>query len=284
MKPIKRGSERTLGAVRSRRRLGRQVQGNQSIELGGVVLRELVHAREALPLRDISAGSGISKGKARRYLLSFTRIGLVEQDADTGFYRLGPLAIQLGLAAVAGLDVARLSTPVLAELRRATQETVVLAIWTENGPTVLRFEESRRPITLNVRVGSSLPMTLSATGLLFGAFLDSEAAKARIADELGGRRPGVPARTAYESMLEEVRRRGLARVEGTLLPGVSSVGAPVFDHRGRLAAALMVVGHQGIMDVTWQGPVAKAVAAAATELSRRLGQPESGVGAPAGGG
>lgn len=277
MKPIKRGRERSPEREGSRnsKGLGRQVQGNQSIELGGVVLRALVHVREALPLRDISAGSGITKGKARRYLLSFTRIGLVEQDEDTGFYRLGPLAIQLGLSAIAGLDVARLSTPVLAELRRATHETAVLAIWTENGPTVLRFEESRRPITLNVRVGSSLPMTISATGLLFGAFLDSEVVKARVADELASRRPGTPTRAAYEGMLEEVRRRGLARVEGTLLPGVSSIGAPVYDHRGRLAAALMVVGHQGIMDTSWQGLVAKAVAAAAEELSRRLGKPQS---------
>lgn len=275
MKPIKRRSRETLSAKPRHSGLGRQVQGNQSIELGGVVLRALVHRREALPLRDISAESGLSKGKARRYLLSFTRIGLVEQDGDTGFYRLGPLAIQLGLAAVAGLDVARLSTPVLAELRRATQETVVLAIWSDNGPTVLRFEESRRPVTLNVRVGSSLPMLLSATGLVFGAYLDSEAVKARITDELADKRAGAPTRAGLEAMLDDVRRRGLARVEGTLLSGVSALGAPVFDHRGQLAAALMVVGHQGIMDVSWHGPIAKSLAAAAAELSRRLGKPEA---------
>jgi DNA-binding IclR family transcriptional regulator len=257
------------GAPGEERRL---VQGIQSVELGGDILRALIDARDAVPLRDIASASGISKGKARRYLLSFTRIGLVEQDEATGYYRLGQLAIQLGLAALASLDVERLSLPILADLRRTAQETVVLAIWAESGPTVLKFEESRRPVTLNVRVGSVLPMTRSATGLIFGTFLDTDSVKTLVADELAIEKPGGRERSAaFEAMLDEVRLRRLSRVEGSLLPGVSALGAPVFDHRGMLAAAIMVVGHNGIMDTSWTGPVATALAAAAAELSERLG-------------
>jgi DNA-binding IclR family transcriptional regulator len=55
----------------------------------------------------------------------------------------------------------------------------------------------------------------------------------------------------------------------------------VFDHRGQLVAALVAVGHNGIMDTSWDGPIARSVAAAADELSRRLGAPETaGASAP----
>jgi DNA-binding IclR family transcriptional regulator len=247
----------------------RRVQGIQSIELGGKILRTLARAREPLPLRDIAIETNMPKGQARRYLLSFARIDLVEQDRLTGFYQLGSLAIQLGLTAIAGLEVARCSLPILAELRRSVQETVVLAIWTENGPTVLHLEESRRPVTLNVRVGSALPLTRSAAGLVFCAFLDHDSVKSRLTQELDASNGGPSGE--LDRTLAEIRAHGLARVEGTLLSGVSAMGAPIFDHRGHLAAAIIVVGHSGILDTRWDGSVAVALRAAATRLSKRLG-------------
>lgn len=75
----------------------------------------------------------------------------------------------------------------------------------------------------------------------------------------------------YEAMLDVVRKRQLASIEGTLLPGVSALGAPVFDHRGVLAAALMVVGHRGLMNTKPDGPVATALTKSARALSQRLG-------------
>ena len=251
------------------------VRGIQSIELGGSVLKALIDVRgTALPLRDVAQAAGMSASKARRYLLSFARIGLVSQDAAGGYYELGPLAIRLGLAAIAAMTVDRVAPPIIRDLRRRLQETTVLTIWSDNGPIVLQVEDSQRPVTLTAPIGSTLPMTGSATGLLFGAYFDAEATAPRIALELSAKVHDAGARQArrdYDLRLDEVRLHGMARVEGELLSGVSALAAPVFDHSGSLVAGIGVLGHRGILDTRWDGIACTELKRAAALLSERCG-------------
>ena len=69
----------------------------QSIEVGAPLLAALVEAGKPLTLRDLAAGAGMTSAKAHPYLVSFVRVGLVQQDPLTGQYELGPFALQMGL-------------------------------------------------------------------------------------------------------------------------------------------------------------------------------------------
>jgi DNA-binding IclR family transcriptional regulator len=251
------------------------VQGIQSIELGGSVLRALIDANgDTLPLRDVALAAGMSASKARRYLLSFARIGLVSQEAATGYYGLGPLAIRLGLAAIAAIAVDRLAPPVIRELRRRLQETVVMTIWSDNGPIILQAEDSQLAVMINARIGSTLPMIGSATGRLFAAYFDPEVTRPRITGELSRVAKGPALRQAqrdFDQRLDEVRRHGAARTEGELLNGVSALAAPVFDHTGSLIAGLGVLGHRGILDVSWTGAPCAELKRSAAILSELCG-------------
>ena len=82
--------------------------------------------------------------------MSLTRSGLVEQDPVTGHYGIGRLSLTLGLKALGRVDVVRLASDAMPALRDRIDETVVLTVWGDNGPTIVRFEESRHPVTLNV--------------------------------------------------------------------------------------------------------------------------------------
>jgi hypothetical protein len=94
----------------------KQRQGIQSIEVGTRLLRALAANGRAMMLRDIARNAGMPAAKAHRYLVSFMRMGLVEQDANTGRYDLGEFALELGLASLARLDPVRLAGPVLDDL------------------------------------------------------------------------------------------------------------------------------------------------------------------------
>jgi DNA-binding IclR family transcriptional regulator len=242
--------------------------GVNSLETGLRVARVL--ARTGLPetLKDLSARAGMPPAKAHRYLVSLIRAGLAEQDLESGRYRLGPLALELGLGALRGLDVLRFGGEAVTELRAATDETVMLCIWGNRGPVVVRWEESSRPVATNVRAGWVMPLANSATGRLFAAYLP-QAATAPLLKEEFARIP--QARTDYPVLLEEIRARRLSRVEGDLLRGVSGIAAPVFGIAGNMVAALTLVGIQGTIDIRWDGPMAKAVKQSAERLSRRLG-------------
>ncbi len=73
------------------------------------------------------------------------------------------------------------------------------------------------------------------------------------------------------ALLEEVRRRGLARVVDTLLPGVAGFCAPVFDADGHLVLGMVAMGSLANFDPAWDGAVARPLAAAARQLSADLG-------------
>lgn len=60
----------------------------------------LAEAAKPLTLRDLAAGVGMTSAKAHPYLVSFIRVGLVQQDRITGQYELGPFALQMGLVSL----------------------------------------------------------------------------------------------------------------------------------------------------------------------------------------
>ena len=245
-------------------------QGINSLEIGLRLARVLSQSPASLPLKDLAAGAGMPPAKAHRYLVSLIRAGLAEQDRDTGRYRLGPLALDLGLAALGSLDVLKFGSEVIADLRSEIEETVLLAIWGNKGPVVARWEEASRPVATNVRAGWVMPLANSATGRCFAAYLPAAVTSPMLGSELARVRE---TRAHYEARLEEIRAHGLSRVEGDLLRGVASVAAPVFGHDGGIVAVIASLGPQTAFNVAWEGPIARATKAAAKRLSMRLGSP-----------
>jgi DNA-binding IclR family transcriptional regulator len=246
----------------------RQRAGINSLEVGLRLAKVLAEDALPLPLKDLAARAHMPPAKAHRYLVSLIRAGLDEQDRESSRYRLGPLAIELGLAALGAMDVIKFGAEIIAELCAEVDETVLLAIWGNKGPVVARWEESSRPVATNVRAGWVMPLANSATGRLFAAYLPTALTAPLLKAEFA-RMP--EAKHGYAERLEEIRERGLSRVQGDLLRGVASVAAPVFGHGGGIVAVIAALGPQGGFDVAWEGPIAVAVKRAARQLSGRLG-------------
>ncbi len=244
-------------------------QGIQSLEVAGTLLRTLaVHARPMM-LKDLAAGSGMPAAKAHRYLVSFIRLGLVEQEASTGRYELGSFALQLGLAALNRLDPVRFGTPVLAELRDALEHSTAMAVWGTHGATIVRWEEASDAVTVNLRTGAVMPLLSSAIGRCFLAYSRPEVVASFLEAELTA--PNAPSREEVQRIIDEVRGKGVSRVKGELLPGIHALCAPVFDHQGHIVLALTVVAPAALLDVSWDGRPANVLKEAAQRLSTRLG-------------
>ncbi|HPT49508.1 MAG TPA: IclR family transcriptional regulator [Accumulibacter sp.] len=259
----------------------KQRQGIQSIEIGTRLLRALAANGRPMMLRDIAHNAGMSAAKARRYLVSFMRMGLVEQNGLSGRYDLGEFALELGLASLARLDPVRLAGPVLDDLCERTGETVALAMWGNRGVTCVHWVEAGGPITVTLRTGVVLPLTASATGLAFAAFYRSPYLKRMLdAEVLAGaaarKTPVDEAFAALAERLTEIRQRGIARASGSMTPGINGFSAPVFDHTGHMVAALTSLGIIGTFDLDWDSVMAQGTREAAAVLSRRLGYGASG--------
>lgn len=251
-------------------------QGIQSIEVGTPLLKAIAEHGGPMMLRDLAAATNMPAAKAHRYLVSFMRTGLVSQDGVSGRYDLGPFALEIGLASLARLDAVRVATPLIEDLNERIEETVALAVWGNMGPTIVRWVESRRPVTVNLRTGAVMPLLRSATGLCFAAFSEAPAVAERLVADLAlqprGRDGRKPRNTSeLDAMLDEIRGHGLARTEGAVIPGVNAFSAPVFDHRNAMVLAITALGPSELFPLAWNGALAKAIRACADEASRRLG-------------
>jgi DNA-binding IclR family transcriptional regulator len=256
--------------------MGKESRGIQSIEVGGELLRALARSGEPMMLRDLAREAGMAPAKAHPYLVSFSRIGLIEQDQATGRYEIGALALELGLISLRRLSAVRIATPQIAALASEINHAVSLAVWGTQGPTVVRLEEPSHPVHIVMRVGSIMALLETATGRAFTAFLPQKTVSAALEnglDHLGvGYDPDrAPRSQKTIDLLAEVRRHGLARAIGDPLPGVNAFAAPVFDHAGHVALVITAMGPAGTFDVRWTSPIAQALRTSATEVSKRLG-------------
>jgi len=249
--------------------------GIQSVEVGFALLEVLAKAEAPLMLRDLAASAGMSAAKAHRYLVSFQRLGLVLQDASSTRYDLGPAALQLGLAALTRIDAVKLARERMPQLMAQIGHTVALAVWGNQGPTIVHWQESPHAMTI-LRLGDVMPLLTSATGRCFAAYLPSELTAPMVKHELARaqklKQADVPtSQSDIKHMLNEVRQRGMSRVVNTLLPGVVGMCAPVFDADGHLALGMLSLGPASSFDASWDGKPAKALKQAAQALSHELG-------------
>jgi transcriptional regulator, IclR family len=145
--------------------------------------------------------------KVHRYLQALIASGFAEQDAATNHYGLGREALRVGLAALGSIDVLKVAALPLSLLRDELNESCFLAVWGNQGATVVSIEPAVRAVTVVTQIGSVLPLLSSSTGLVFAAHLPE-----RETVELRDRELAVLQHSAsdYEALLAGIRRAGLA--------------------------------------------------------------------------
>jgi DNA-binding IclR family transcriptional regulator len=220
-------------------------KGIKSVEVAGQILDHLARAQAPVALRELAAAGRMSPGKVHRYLASFLASGLARQDPDTRRYELGPLALQIGLAALNSYQPLRDAIALQHELRDHLDETMVLSVWGTQGPTIIHVAESSQPIIMTMRVGAVLPMLATASGLAFAAFLPRHITRPFIRSAVKadkGLNLFARDHASIDRLIAQVRERGYAFNQGHLMPGISAAAFPLIDRTTTLVAVLAVMG------------------------------------------
>jgi DNA-binding IclR family transcriptional regulator len=222
---------------RSAKTKPKRKRGIQSIDTGIRLLEALEHSDGPLALKDLSAQSDMDPSSAHRYLASFVRCGLVRQEADSR-YDFGPLALQIGLAALRRIEPVQLAEQALPGLVAETGYTALLAVWSNRGPTVVRWQRSRDPLVTNLGLGSVLPVSRSAVGIVLVAFQPAGVTAEALAAE--ARRESFD-RATFERAVERARKTRLAFADGSVIPGLAAVACPVLHWNGDAVAAVALL-------------------------------------------
>lgn len=268
--PIRtKAAEAAVSRPRERR------QRVQSAATGMAVLRGLARLGGRASLTALAAQVDESPAKVHRYLVSLIEEEFVSQESGTQQYHLGPEALRIGLAAMRQSDPIRLAEGPLIRLREELEVTCFVAVMGNKGPTIVRFEEPGLPVTVNVRVGSVLPLLWSATGRVFLALADDSRVRALAQQELDAAAPELLTLLDRDDPIGALRREvetaGCASVRDTNLKGISAVSAPLRDYTGRVCAVVTALGATGGFDPSPDGPVGSALRREAAAISVLLG-------------
>lgn len=240
----------------------------RSAEVGTDILKALAELSPSTSLSRLAEHVQMPASKVHRYLQALIASGFAEQDAATNHYGLGREALRVGMAALGSIDVLKVAALPLSQLRDALNESCFIAVWGNQGATVVNIEPAVRAVTVVTQIGSVLPLLSSSTGLVFAAHLPE-----RETIELRDRELAVRGQQVehYVDLFTQIRTRGLHHVHGLLMPGVDALSAPVFNAMGQIAAVMTVVGPTSIFHADEDGPAARQLLSAARTVSWRMG-------------
>jgi DNA-binding IclR family transcriptional regulator len=232
----------------------------------------LLRERQELRVSEVAETLGVARSTAHRLLTTLCQHGFVVQTRTRGTYRAGPQLVEVGLAALRGVDVRRVAHAHLETLSAELRETVSLIVVRGGTSWSLDSVESMEPLRVTSRTGQSLPAHCTSGGKVLLAELSADSLRRIYPDE---RLPTVTARTvasrsALEAELAAVRRQGYAtNFEGGQV-GVSGVAVLVRDPEGRPLAAVAVSAPSARLTDEHAARYASAAREAAAKIERGL--------------
>ncbi|MEH7120686.1 IclR family transcriptional regulator [Neobacillus vireti] len=223
-------------------------------------------------ISELSAALGLNKSTVSRTMTTLASEGFVFKDPETKKYRLGLSILSLSGIVSSQMDIYRESQPVLNRLVDHIGETAHISVLDHLDVIYLQKVECNHPVRFLTHIGKRNPPYCTSSGKVLLAYSNDEFVKQVI--ERGLQKFTKKTITNPQKLrihLKEVRENGYASSTEEILEGVTSIAAPIFDYRGKVIAALSVVGpNQRIQEHKIQG-LAKKVVAAAKEVSTRMG-------------
>jgi DNA-binding IclR family transcriptional regulator len=223
-------------------------------------------------ISDLGKRLQLPKSTVHRLASTLIDAGMLEQNTETGKYRLGLVIFELGSLVRRKMDFSSEAKPYLMSLREKTGETVHLAILDQTSIIYVNSLESKHAIRMTMDVGVRKPAYCTAEGKVLLAFQPPEAVERIIA-------PGLPERTsntivdpdAFLQELATIRTRGYAFDDEESELGLRCIAAPVRDYHGNVIAATSVAGPAQRLTKKVLISYAPDVLSAGEAISLRLG-------------
>ena len=225
-----------------------------------------------LGVTEIATELGLSKAVVHRVLTTLAAKDLVSVHEESRRYRLGPVALSLGIAYLDRIDLRDLLLPRLRELSERTNETATMSLRYGWQRMYVDQVTPNREVKMTVVLGRAFPLHAGSSSKAFLAFLTEEEQE-RYLDQ--HQLEALTDRTIVDvdqlrEELRAIRTRGYAVSSGERQAGAGSIAAPVLDHRGAPVAAVSVCGplerfQEGVDDI------AALLVDTTTQLSHQLG-------------
>lgn len=246
--------------------------GIQSVQRAAAILRCFTKTDAELGVTAVSQQLGLHKSTVSRLMSTLQQEGFVEQNPETGKYRLGMALVTLAGIVLERIDLREMARPYLDNLAEETQETVNIAILDGQACINIDGAPSPRPIQYIGRMGRRTPLHCTSAGKVLLAYLSPGEWPQLLPDPL----PRYTDKTIVDrgvlaQLLPQVKAQGYAITHEEHQEGLSAVASPIFDHTGRVVAAVVVSGPTYRIGPDEVRAFVAAVQNTAAEISNQLG-------------
>lgn len=214
----------------------------------------------------------LPKSTVHRLATTLAEAGMLEQNPETGKYRLGLVIFELGSLVRRKMDFSSAAKPFLMALREKTGETVHLTVLGQTSIIYINTLESKQSIRMTLDVGVRKPAYCTAEGKVLLAFKSPEVVDNILSGNLAQRTPKTITNPgALQKELVTIRGRGYAIDDEECEVGLRCLAAPVRDHYGNVIAAVSIAGPSQRLTKKMLESCSGEVVETAEAISQRLG-------------
>ena len=248
-------------------------QTHQSLQRGLRIIEAISTLGGSATLAEIARKTALPRSTAYHLLRALVEFDYLVQEGDDRTYALAPKLFRLTESAWTRDQLSEIAMPFLDGLSRSTGEGTSLAVLRDGVVTIIAKREPDGPVRVVQEVGATRPIYCTAVGKVLAAWLPEQ--------ELDGiiRRTVFEKKTARTLTSPATFRRELARIRASgfamdneeHIDGIRCIAAPVRDYSGEIRVSLCVVGPKNHLPQRRLAEIRRALAAAAADLSARLG-------------
>lgn len=245
----------------------------QSIDRAFEILETLAVEKDGLGVTEIGNRVDLHKSTVHRLLTSMSHKGYIEQNSDTGMYRLGLKFVELCSLYLNSVELKTEAQPYLRNLSVQTTQPIHLATLVDSEVVYIDKVESYNNIRMYSAIGKRVPIHCTAVGKALLLDKGLTEIKEMLGDkELREYSPNTI--TNPDRLLEEINR---AKQKGWTVDneeheiGIRCIAAPIYDYRNRIIAAISTSGNKNIISIEKTHELSQYVMKAAEDISQRMG-------------
>ena len=215
---------------------------SQSLIRGLEILKCFTPDKPVLRLIDLANQLNIAKSTIFRYLSTLQDLDYITKDEHSKGYKLGIKVLDLGFTALKGLGFTDIATPYVEELARQCQESASIAVLDGFYIVYVARSATKRWMSTNLTIGTKLPAYCTCLGKVLLAYKPfSEVKKILEEGELRSYTPNtITNLDVLEKELLSIKENGYAINNQELEIGLLSAGAPIYDAKGSVIAAINI--------------------------------------------
>jgi DNA-binding IclR family transcriptional regulator len=247
---------------------------NRSLERALRILNALSCERPTLSLAQLSETLNLSRATVIRLCSTLITFGFLRQDPLSKHYSLGLKVLELAKSVSDSFSLRKIASAHLNILQTKLGKTIFLAVLDNDEVLYIdKIDDPMNPISFTSKVGTRRPPYWGMLGFVLMAYLPDKEVKRIL------KKQTLTAFTSKSIIKKEelIRRLSKVRSQGYVvevemaLDGITGVGVPIFDHTGKVIAAVGVGFISSSVKEKELDSIVKEATRTATAISRELG-------------